>query len=135
MTRRGIRVAAVAVLVAALSACASKTGTPSPASSISYSSGAFHLDAGVEHDVCGIGVVLTFIPASPVSPKLDYAVLVGGPVGHVDAGFGDKTANDPLPADAVHLSHGVVVTVVGQRFGVNDIDVAGKSAVLTALCG
>jgi hypothetical protein len=134
MTRRAFRVAVAAGLVAALPACASNAVTPVVPPTISYSSSAFRLDAGVEHDVCGIGVVLVFIPADALSAKLDYPVLVGGPVGHVDAALGDRTGLDPLPDNAAHLTHGVVVRVDGNRFGVNDIDVAARSALLTPLC-
>jgi hypothetical protein len=124
---------AIATAALALAACRTTTPTPpSPSSPISLAPGVFIMTAGVEHDVCGIGLIFTNIPADAQSPTADYAVLLSGPVGHVSDTVLGHTGDQPLPDGAVHPTHGVVVTLAGNRFGVNSVD--GSSITLTALC-
>jgi hypothetical protein len=94
----------------------------------------FTLSDGVEHDVCGIGLMLRFIPATAGSPTSDYAVVLAGPAGQVDDQVRGHTGDDPLPPNATHPQQGVVITLEGQRFGVNRIDAGSSTIQLTALC-
>jgi hypothetical protein len=88
----------------------------------------FTLGAGTEHDVCGIGLVVTFVH----SAGTEEAVLLGGPAGKVP-GLGQGGA-DPLPANAAVATAGTVATVVGKRFRVNAVDAAGGRVQLEPLC-
>jgi hypothetical protein len=133
MPRRLLASAALLVVAAAGAACT--TTAPSPpatTSPISLAPGVFIMDTGVEHDVCGIGLLFTYIPTNAQSRTADFAVLLSGPVGQIRDTVQGMTADQRLPENAVHPTHGVVVMLAGNRFGVNSID--GTSITLTALC-
>jgi hypothetical protein len=131
-----VGVAAIAASVV-LTACGSSSGakvTPTTGAPAARSAAVFTLAEGVEHDACGIGVGVTFIASAPGSGQAGVPVLVGGPIGTVVDSMQDLTGDQPLPADAAHLTQGTVATVDGKRFGVNSIDTTGSSVQLTALC-
>jgi hypothetical protein len=130
-----------------LAACGTAAGTaPAPARSASMADppgavnegggtgGGFTLAEGTEHDVCGIGVVVKFIPSSASAAKADEAVLMGGPVNAVPDKVQNHTGADPLPDNAAKADAGAVVTVAGKRFRVNAVDVSGGHVQLEPLC-
>lgn len=139
-----ISVSVAAVVLAVLAACGSSQapvtagGTDAPGTIATPTgnlpSDVLVLDEGVENDVCGIGVVLKFIPAAATSSTADYAVLMGGPIGNVADQVADHTGADPLPGNAAHLVQGTVETVAGKRFGVNTIDATEHKVMLSLLC-
>ncbi len=90
----------------------------------------FTLSQGTEHDVCGIGLIVTFVR----SANTEEAVLLGGPVGKVPALGQGGTGEDPLPANAAVATTGTVATVVGKQFRVNAVDTAGGRVQLEPLC-
>lgn len=90
------------------------------------------MNAGVEHDICGIGLLFTYIPTTARSTTADYAVLLSGPPGQVQNTVQGLSGDETLPDNAVHPTHGVVVTLAGNHFGVNSID--GSTITLTAQC-
>jgi hypothetical protein len=94
----------------------------------------FTLTEGTEHDACGIGVVVKFIPSSASAAKADEAVLMGGPVNNVPDKVQDHTGADPLPDNAAKATAGAVVTVAGKRFRINAVDVSGGHVQLEPLC-
>jgi hypothetical protein len=136
----------VLALPLALAACGTAAGpAPAPAPSrttvnppgaltANGGGGGFTLDEGMEHDACGIGVVLKFIPSSASAAKADEAVLMGGPVNKVPDKIQDHTGADPLPDNAARATPGTVVTVVGKRFRVNAVDATSGRAQLEPLC-
>jgi hypothetical protein len=95
---------------------------------------AFVLEEGFEHDVCGIGISVKFIPATSTSSSADEAVLYGGPISNVPDKIQDHTGDQPLPDNAAKLDTGKTVTVVGKQFTVGSIDTANTKVGLTALC-
>ena len=140
-------VAAMSVgLAAALAACGSSssktttataTGVGSAAAvttTVATSKASFTLEEGFEHDVCGIGVIVKFIPPSASASKADEAVLVGGPVSNVRDTVQNQTGDQPLPANAAQLTAGATVTVVGKKFKVDALNTAKPSVDLEALC-
>jgi hypothetical protein len=130
------------VVIATLGACTT-TPTPTPPAPSTTTSpqpgptNVFTLSEGLEHDVCGIGLVLKFIPATATasSSKADYAVVMYGPIGNVPDLVQDHTGDQPLPNNATHPQQGVVITLGGSRFGVNRIDTSTNQVMLTSLCG
>jgi hypothetical protein len=129
------------VVVATLGAC-STTPTPVVTSSPDVTSSpqpgptnVFTLSDGLEHDVCGIGLVLKFIPATATSITSDYAVVMYGPVGNVPDLVQDHTGDQPLPSNATHPQQGTVIRFGDNRFGVNRVDTSTNQVMLTALCG
>jgi hypothetical protein len=94
----------------------------------------FTLDEGVEHDVCGIGIVLKFIPPSESAGAADEAVLVGGPLSGVPGVLGGQTGDVPLPGTVAPARAGLTVTVFGKRFSVLVVDAAHTRVRLKALC-
>jgi hypothetical protein len=102
---------------------------PSPAPA-----GGFLLTEGVEHDACGIGLLVKFIPPSGAAGSAAQAFLVGGPVADVHAVVPDPTADQPLPANVAPVRAGTTVTVLGKRFKVDAVDLAHAQVRLEALC-
>jgi hypothetical protein len=141
----GMRVTAAGLCAALLgvsSGCATSSnasgaasnGAPSPASSSAAASAPFTLAEGLEHDVCGIGIVVKFIPATASSSKADFAVVYGGPVNKVEDKVQDHIGTDPLPDNAAHAVAGSTITVYGKQFTVNAVDTAGTSVQLQPQC-
>jgi hypothetical protein len=143
-----VAVACVA-LVVGLSACGSskaakstpttlgsQRATPDTATFATNASNrrAFTLAAGVEHDVCGIGIIVRFIPSNASASTADEAVLEGGPVSNVQDLVQNHTGDQPLPSNAAEAKEGAIVTVVGRRFKVDVIDVPNSRVQLEALC-
>jgi hypothetical protein len=94
----------------------------------------FTLEEGFEHDVCGIGVTVKFIPATATSSSADEPVLQGGPISNVQDNVQDHTGDQPLPANAAKLTNGATVTVDGKQFKVVSIDTANTKVGLVPLC-
>ncbi len=94
----------------------------------------FTLEEGFEHDVCGIGVSVKFIPATATSSTADEPVLQGGPISNVPDNLQDHTGDRPLPANAAKLTTGATVTVVGKAFKVDAISVKSTNVRLEPLC-
>lgn len=94
----------------------------------------FTLEDGFEHDVCGIGLIVRFIPSSSTATSADEAVLEGGPVSHVQDNVQDHTGDQPLPSNAAKLDVDTTVTVVGKSFHVTGIDLANSKIQLQPLC-
>jgi hypothetical protein len=140
MLRLVLRCLLVAVTAAALTTGCRTTPNPSPPAPTTSTTpqpgptNVFTLTEGLEHDVCGIGLVLKFIPATASSSTADYAVVMYGPIGNVPDLVQDHTGDRPLPANATHPQQGVVISLGGSRFGVNRIDTSTNQVVLTALC-
>jgi hypothetical protein len=93
--------------------------------------GVIVLREGVEHDVCGIGVAVKFIPPSafndgPTAGATYEAVLVGGPVG--------QAADQPTPAGVAPARPGLTVTVAGRRFLIRSVNATGRWVEVEALC-
>ena len=144
--KRIVVLALVLVSCAAFAACKKSKTKPSTAStsrpvsgtvaSPTTSGGAagFVLEEGFEHDVCGIGISVKFIPPTSTSSSADEAVLYGGPINNVPDKIQDHTGDQPLPDNAAKLDDGTTVTVVGKQFTVNSIDVANTKVGLTAHC-
>lgn len=127
--------ASVLVFATALSAasCANQNGAGgngTPSSSVAI----FTMDDASEHDVCGIGLILKFIPATASSSTADEAVLQFGPVSHVADNVQNHTGDMPLPANAAQLLAGKTVTLGGHSFKVDSIDVQNSKATLEATC-
>jgi hypothetical protein len=59
---------------------------------------AFTLAEGVEHDVCGIGVEVRFIPATAASNATDFAVVYAGPIGNIDVSGQIASGDQRCPA-------------------------------------
>jgi hypothetical protein len=112
----------------------SAVDTPGAVTAQNGGGGGFTLDEGMEHDACGIGVVLKFIPSGAGSSKADEAVLMGGPVDNVPDKVQDHTGADPLPDNAAKATVGAVVTVTGKRFRVNAVDADGGRVQLEPMC-
>jgi hypothetical protein len=89
---------------------------------------------GVEKDVCGIGLRVTFIPPNAATHTQGQAFLVGGPIGNVHGVQPDPTADQPLPSNVAPARDGTTVTVSGKRFTVVSVDVAHARVRIEALC-
>jgi hypothetical protein len=141
MLRSVVRCLLVVLVATTLTTGCRTTPTPTPPGPTTTTSpqpgptNVFTLGEGLEHDVCGIGLVLKFIPATASSSKADYAVVMYGPIGNVPDLVQDHTGDQPLPHNATHPQQGVVITLGGSRFGVNRIDTSTHQVMLTALCG
>jgi hypothetical protein len=107
------------------------TAAPSPTTT---GAAKFTLEEGFEHDVCGIGISVKFIPATDTSSTADEAVLYGGPINNVPDKIQDHTGATPLPDNAAKLTVGGTVTVVGKQFSVDAIDVDNTRVGLEAHC-
>ena len=94
----------------------------------------FTLEEGFEHDVCGIGVSVKFIPETATSTTFGEAVLQGGPISNVPDNVQNHTGDQPLPANAAKLTAGATVTVVGKQFTVDAIDTKNTNVRLEPLC-
>jgi len=94
----------------------------------------FTLEEGFEHDVCGVGVTVKFIPATATASTADEPVLQGGPISNVQDNVQDHTGDQPLPANAAKLTNGATVTVDGKQFKVVSIDTANTKVGLVPLC-
>ena len=129
---RWLRPASLLAALACVSACTTTPAPPTPPAPVSLAPGVFILYTGVERDVCGIGLLFTYIPSNDGSSTADYAVLLSGPRGHVPNTVQGSSGDQRLPDNAVHPTHGVVVMLSGIRFGVNSIE--GSAITLTALC-
>lgn len=113
----------------------SGTPTASPTTAVPPTSkpvpgGQFTLVPGKEHDVCGIGVMVTFVPPAGQQNTGYQAFLVGGPVGQVRASGGDN----PMPGNAKPANPGSTVTVAGVNFRVHAVDASALTVTLEALC-
>jgi hypothetical protein len=124
-----------------VAACGSTTTATSGAGSSANSPGSsptalapFTLADGFEHDVCGIGLIVKFIPPTATSSSASEAVLVGGPVSNVQDTVQDHTGDQPLPSNAAELIVGKTVSVNGKSFRVLGIDVTGTSVQLQPVC-
>lgn len=141
-TARIIAAGLCAAMFAAGTGCSSGPNAPSPAadgartttSSPAAASGPFTLGEGLEHDVCGIGVAVKFIPATASSGKADFAVVYGGPVNKVEDKVQNHVGTDPLPDNAAHAIVGATITVYGKQFTVNAVDTAEPSVRLQPQC-
>ena len=91
----------------------------------------FVLTDGVERDVCGIGLLVTFVPPSTATGDQTQAFLVGGPVGAVHA---SPSQDRPLPANVAPARIGTTVTVLGRRFTVSAVDRARRRVTVEAEC-
>lgn len=142
---RKFLIAGVLVLAACSSSGSSNTTTKSTTTSrtqIGYAiTGStvpnkqpFTLEEGFEHDVCGIGVTVKFIPATGTSSTADEPVLQGGPISNVQDNVQDHTGDQPLPANAAKLTTGTTVTVFGKQFKVDAIDTKNTNVRLEPLC-
>jgi hypothetical protein len=109
------------------------SGTAAPPTT-DAAAAAFILEEGFEHDVCGVGISVKFIPATSTSSSFDEAVLYGGPINNVPDKIQDHTGDQPLPDNAAKLVQGKTVTVVGHQFTVDSIDTANSKVGLTAHC-
>lgn len=105
--------------------------TPTP---LQKSQPPFTLEDGFEHDVCGIGLIVRFIPSSSTATSNDEAVLEAGPVSNVQDSVQDHNGDQPLPANAAKLDVDTTVTVLGKSFHVIGIDLAGSKIQLQPLC-
>jgi hypothetical protein len=94
----------------------------------------FILQDGFEHDVCGIGLIVKFIPPTSTSSSASEAVLVGGPISNVQDTVQNQTGDQPLPSNAAELKAGNTVSVQGKSFRVLGIDVVGTSVQLQPAC-
>jgi hypothetical protein len=111
------------------------SGGPGPATTTAgQASGPFRLEEGLEHDVCGIGISVKFIPATNSSSKAEYAVVYGGPINKVPDKVQNHTGDDPLPDNAAHAVEGTTITVYGKKFTVDGVDAKTSSVQLRALC-
>jgi hypothetical protein len=104
--------------------------TGAPATSKPAAGAMFTLAAGREHDVCGIGVMVTFVPPAGQQYQGYQAFIVGGAVGHVGGSGGDN----PMPGNVAPANPGMTVTVAGVRFRVHSVDTAASTATLEAMC-
>ena len=134
------------VLPLLLAACGSGGGTPTAAATTGAAAtspagpvagpgagGGFTLEEGTD-DVCGIGVIVKFIPSSASASRADEAVIIGGPVNNVADPVQNHTGDQPLPANAAKATPGTTVTVAGKQFLVNAVDVAGTRVQLEPHC-
>ncbi len=94
----------------------------------------FTLEEGFEHDVCGIGISVKFIPPTATSASATEAVLQGGQISNVIDNVQDHTGDQPLPANAAKAVAGTTVTVYGKQFKVDDVDVKNSKVTLTPVC-
>ena len=136
----------VLIGIVVLAACGSGSSYGKPATAPNTKTGAgatvttvpkaepFTLDEGIEHDVCGIGISVKFIPATATSASADAPVLMGGPISNIDDQVQDHTADQPLPSNAAHAVVGSVATVFGQRFKVDAVDPANTRVRLEPFC-
>jgi hypothetical protein len=147
----------VALVAVALASCTSPAGSPrptpsaaGPTSPMAHASRPpppttpggratsdtkrFTLMAGSQHNVCGIGLRVAFIPPSGGTGQGYQAFLVAGPT----SGFPDTTptsTGDTPPVGTVAPARvGTVATVLGKRFRVISVDVLHRRVVLEALC-
>jgi hypothetical protein len=90
---------------------------------------ALTLTEGVEHDVCGIGLTVRFIPPSATTGKDDEAFLVGGPASQVG-----PSPDQPAPANVAPARTGAIATVLGKRFKVDAVDAINRRVSVEALC-
>jgi hypothetical protein len=136
--KRVVIIIAAATAAGSLGGCGKSDdakGGPGPAaSSAGPAGGPFRLGEGLEHDVCGIGISVKFIPATNASSKFDYAVVYGGPINKVPDKVQNHTGSDPLPDNAAHAVAGTTITVYGKKFTVDAVDNATSSVQLRALC-
>jgi len=88
----------------------------------------------VEHDVCGIGLVLRFIPRDANAGTADYPLVFGGPIGKVPADAGNLTADGQWPDNAASPKQGTTFQVAGKRFGVAEFDRGSSWMTLQSLC-
>jgi hypothetical protein len=112
----------------------SASGAPSATAGITAAGTAFSLGEGLEHDVCGIGIVVKFIPATASSSKADFAVVYGGPINKVENKVQNHIGTDPLPDKAAHAVAGATIAVYGKQFTVNTVDVVDSSVQLQPDC-
>ena len=94
----------------------------------------FTLEPGFEHDVCGIGISVKFIPATATSATADEPVLMGGPISNIQDDVQDHTGDQPLPANAANAVAGSTATVYGKQFKVDNVDVAVTTVRLDPIC-
>jgi hypothetical protein len=136
--RAAIIIIAATVAATGLGACGKtddpQTGPSAATSSKGQTGGPFRLGEGLEHDVCGIGVSVKFIPATNSSTKFDFAVVYGGPINNLPDKVQNHTGADPLPDNAAHAVAGTTITVYGKKFAVDTVDTATSSVQLRALC-
>jgi hypothetical protein len=120
----------------ALAGCGTQAPAPAPTSGTSGGAvtapdagGGFTIyEGGGEHDACGIGILVRFVPGAAGAGD---AILLGGPAGHVP----DQVPSaGPLPDNAARAVAGDPVTVAGKRFLVNAIDPAGRRVQLEPRC-
>jgi hypothetical protein len=121
----------VALLVASCGETTNATNAPGVSST---PGAAFVLEEGFEHDVCGIGITVKFIPATSTSSTFGEAVLQWGPVSNVVDNVQNHTGDQPLPANAAQLSVGATVNLSGHGFKVDAIDIAKTKVTLEPAC-
>ncbi len=89
------------------------------------------LTEGVEHDVCGIGLTVAFLPPGAATGDQVQAFLVGGPVGAVRA---SPSGDIPNPAAIAPARAGTTVTVLGRRLAVGTVDPVRRRVTVEAVC-
>lgn len=92
------------------------------------------LEEGFEHDVCGIGISVKFIPPTSTSTSASEAVLQWGRINNVVDNVQDHTGDQPLPSNAVQLTSGSTVSLGGHHFKVDAIDVSNTKVTLEPIC-
>ena len=123
-----------------LAACGSSVSTSSLSATVSTPSASataqapFTLEDGFEHDVCGIGLIVRFIPATATSASATEAVLEWGPISNVQDNVQDHTGDQPLPPNGAQLTVGQTAMLDGKSFHVLGIDLKGSSVQLQPVC-
>jgi hypothetical protein len=108
---------------------------PTDSATTGSSSVSFALAEGAQRDICGIHLRVVFIPPSANQTAGYQAFLVGAPISGVPAANSDPTPGDqPLPGNASPATPGQTATVLGKKFRVSTVDVAGRRVELVALC-
>lgn len=129
-----VRATVVALAAGTLAACTSSPPRPEPAPTNSMAPGVFVLREGVEHDACGIGLVLKFVPATAGAKTADYALVFGGPVGAVPADVANLTGDGHWPGNAAHPRQGTTFRVAGKEFGVAQARSGNRWVTLQGAC-
>ncbi|MGI5175170.1 hypothetical protein ACQEVZ_02415 [Dactylosporangium sp. CA-152071] len=94
----------------------------------------FVLDIGIEHDVCGIGVAVVFIPRTATSGRADVEPLVyGGPISHMQAPY-SLVGTDPMPSNAAKAVPGTELTVEGKKLRIVGVDTQREQVTLEPRC-
>lgn len=134
--------AAAAGTAGMLAGCGSTVSTSpatSPASttappSANSTAASFTMEEGFEHDVCGIGLIMKFIPPTQSSSATTEAVVIAGPVSNVQDTVQDHTGDQALPSNAEQATAGSSITLLGKTFSVDSVDATAGKVGLTPHC-